>query len=103
MARPGRAAGDRSGRTTGCMACRRTRSRSVPAPRRCCIPNRSMPEERPMIRAMNHFTVLAEDLDETLAFYVGVLGLEPGPRPDLGFPGAWLYACLLYTSPSPRD
>ncbi len=45
-----------------------------------------------MIRAMNHFTVLAEDLDETLAFYVGVLGLEPGPRPDLGFPGAWLYA-----------
>ena len=45
-----------------------------------------------MIHAMNHFTVLAEDLDATLDFYVGLLGLEPGPRPDLGFPGAWLYA-----------
>ena len=45
-----------------------------------------------MIHAMNHFTVLAEDLERTLDFYVGVLGLEPGPRPELGFPGAWLYA-----------
>ncbi len=45
-----------------------------------------------MIHAMNHFTVLAEDLDRSLDFYVGLLGLEAGPRPDLGFPGAWLYA-----------
>ena len=45
-----------------------------------------------MITAMNHFTVLTDDLDRTLAFYVGLLGLEPGWRPDLGFPGAWLYA-----------
>jgi len=45
-----------------------------------------------MIHAMNHFTVIAEDLEKTLAFYVGVLGLQPGPRPDLGFAGAWLYA-----------
>jgi catechol 2,3-dioxygenase-like lactoylglutathione lyase family enzyme len=45
-----------------------------------------------MIRAMNHFTVLAEDLPQTLDFYVGLLGLEAGERPDLGFPGAWLYA-----------
>jgi catechol 2,3-dioxygenase-like lactoylglutathione lyase family enzyme len=44
-----------------------------------------------MIHAMNHFTVLAEDLGRTLDFYVGLLGLAPGPRPDLGFPGAWLY------------
>ena len=44
-----------------------------------------------MIRGMNHFTVLAEDLDRTLHFYVDLLGLTPGPRPDLGFPGAWLY------------
>jgi catechol 2,3-dioxygenase-like lactoylglutathione lyase family enzyme len=40
---------------------------------------------------MNHFTVLADDLDRTLHFYVDLLGLTPGPRPDLGFPGAWLY------------
>jgi catechol 2,3-dioxygenase-like lactoylglutathione lyase family enzyme len=45
-----------------------------------------------MIHGMNHFTVIAEDLDRTLAFYVGLLGLEKGPRPDLGFAGAWLYA-----------
>jgi catechol 2,3-dioxygenase-like lactoylglutathione lyase family enzyme len=45
-----------------------------------------------MIHAMNHFTVIAEDLTRTLDFYVGLLGLEPGHRPDLGFPGAWLYA-----------
>jgi catechol 2,3-dioxygenase-like lactoylglutathione lyase family enzyme len=45
-----------------------------------------------MIHAMNHFTVLSDDLERTVDFYVGLLGLEPGPRPDLGFPGAWLYA-----------
>ena len=45
-----------------------------------------------MIQSMNHFTVLSDDLDRSLGFYVGLLGLEPGPRPDLGFPGAWLYA-----------
>lgn len=45
-----------------------------------------------MIHGMNHFTVIAEDLERTLEFYVGLLGLERGPRPDLGFAGAWLYA-----------
>ncbi|HEX6706957.1 MAG TPA: VOC family protein [Albitalea sp.] len=45
-----------------------------------------------MIVGMNHFTVLAEDPQKTLAFYVGLLGLREGPRPDLGFPGAWLYS-----------
>jgi catechol 2,3-dioxygenase-like lactoylglutathione lyase family enzyme len=45
-----------------------------------------------MIHGMNHFTVIAQDLQRTLDFYVGVLGLEQGPRPDLGFAGAWLYA-----------
>jgi catechol 2,3-dioxygenase-like lactoylglutathione lyase family enzyme len=44
-----------------------------------------------MISGMNHFTVLAKDLDATVRFYVDLLGLAPGPRPDLGFPGAWLY------------
>lgn len=44
------------------------------------------------IVGMNHFTVLARDLETTVEFYVGVLGLAEGYRPDLGFPGAWLYA-----------
>jgi catechol 2,3-dioxygenase-like lactoylglutathione lyase family enzyme len=45
-----------------------------------------------MIVGMNHFTVIAEDEAQTLAFYVDLLGLQVGHRPDLGFPGAWLYA-----------
>lgn len=45
-----------------------------------------------MITGMNHFTVIAEDEQQTLDFYTSVLGLKRGHRPDLGFPGAWLYA-----------
>ena len=45
-----------------------------------------------MIHGMNHFTVIAKDLEETVGFYTGLLGLERGWRPDLGFDGAWLYA-----------
>ena len=45
-----------------------------------------------MIEGMNHFTVLTDDVDRTVDFYVQLLGLSTGPRPDLGFPGAWLYS-----------
>ena len=45
-----------------------------------------------MIFGMNHFTVIAEDEAKTLAFYVDLLGLTVGHRPELGFRGAWLYA-----------
>jgi catechol 2,3-dioxygenase-like lactoylglutathione lyase family enzyme len=45
-----------------------------------------------MISGMNHFTIVAEDPKATTDYYVGLLGLEDGYRPDLGFPGAWLYA-----------
>lgn len=44
-----------------------------------------------MIIGMNHFTIIAEDERKTLEFYVGLLGMKVGHRPDLGFPGAWLY------------
>ncbi len=43
------------------------------------------------IEGMNHFTVLAKDLAATRRFYVDILGLQEGYRPDLGFPGVWLY------------
>ena len=43
------------------------------------------------ISGMNHFTVLTNDLDATTAFYVDILGLCTGFRPDFDFPGAWLY------------
>ena len=42
--------------------------------------------------AMNHFTILTDDLDATLAFYAEFLDLHPGARPPFMFPGAWLYA-----------
>jgi len=41
---------------------------------------------------MNHFNILTDDVDATVGFYRDAVGLEPGPRPDLGFPGAWMYA-----------
>jgi len=43
------------------------------------------------IEGMNHFTVLTNDLEATKRFYSGILGLASGERPDLGFPGVWLY------------
>ena len=42
--------------------------------------------------AMNHFTILTDDVDATTAFYAEYLDLHPGPRPPFKFPGAWLYA-----------
>lgn len=44
------------------------------------------------VAGMNHFTILTDDVDNTVSFYGDLLGLEPGPRPSFKFPGAWLYA-----------
>jgi len=44
------------------------------------------------VAGMNHFTILTDDLEKTLAFYAEHLGLQPGARPPFTFPGAWLYA-----------
>ena len=44
------------------------------------------------VTAVNHFTVLTDDLPATLAFYEEHLNLRPGARPPFTFPGAWLYA-----------
>ena len=40
---------------------------------------------------LNHVTVRTDDLEGTRDFYNDVLGLTPGPRPPLRFPGYWLY------------
>ena len=63
-----------------------------------------------MIDGMNHFTITAEDREKTLDYYVGLLGLREGHRPDLGFPGAWLYGNgpqavlhIYWDRPMPRD
>ena len=44
------------------------------------------------VTAVNHFTVLTDNLAATLAFYEEHLNLKPGARPPFTFPGAWLYA-----------
>jgi catechol 2,3-dioxygenase-like lactoylglutathione lyase family enzyme len=44
------------------------------------------------VTAVNHFTILTDDLPATLAFYAEHLNLAPGPRPPFNFNGAWLYA-----------
>ncbi len=44
------------------------------------------------VTAMNHFTILTDDVEATLAFYREHLDLAPGARPPFTFPGAWLYA-----------
>ena len=43
------------------------------------------------INALHHVTVKTDDLDATRDFYQEILGLEAGFRPDLDFPGYWLY------------
>lgn len=43
------------------------------------------------LNALNHYSIRAADLEATRAFYVDVLGLQPGYRPNFDFPGHWLY------------
>lgn len=44
---------------------------------------------------LDHFSIRTAKLKETKDFYKDVLGLEVGDRPDLGFPGYWMYAGKL--------
>jgi glyoxylase I family protein len=39
---------------------------------------------------MHHVSLLVNDTGRALKFYCDILGMQPVPRPDLGFPGAWL-------------
>ncbi|HYZ32546.1 MAG TPA: VOC family protein [Crenalkalicoccus sp.] len=43
------------------------------------------------LERIQHVLVQTADLDGTVAWWRDVLGLEPGPHPDFGFPVAWLY------------
>ena len=44
-----------------------------------------------VIKGFDHSSVLVEDTNRALEFYIGVLGLEQDhDRPALGYPGAWL-------------
>ncbi|MBI1765518.1 MAG: VOC family protein [Acidobacteria bacterium] len=41
------------------------------------------------IAGFHHAGFLVTDVERAAAFYENILGLEPLPRPDLGFPGMW--------------
>jgi catechol 2,3-dioxygenase-like lactoylglutathione lyase family enzyme len=40
----------------------------------------------------HHSSFPVRDLERSRRFYEDVLGLEPKPRPDFGFPGVWYQA-----------
>lgn len=44
----------------------------------------------PEVQGVDHVSLLVSDARRSRAFYDEVLGLAALPRPDLGFPGAWL-------------
>jgi catechol 2,3-dioxygenase-like lactoylglutathione lyase family enzyme len=49
-------------------------------------------EFRMSVAAMNHFTVLSDNLEATRRFYCDLFGFKVGWRPPFQFPGWWLYA-----------
>ena len=44
-----------------------------------------------LINSLDHCAIRTTKLKETRDFFVDILGLEDGERPDFPFPGAWLY------------
>jgi catechol 2,3-dioxygenase-like lactoylglutathione lyase family enzyme len=40
---------------------------------------------------LEHYLVLTDDIEKTKHFYCEVLGMAEGFRPELEFPGYWLY------------
>ena len=44
-----------------------------------------------LINSLDHCSIRTTKLQETRDFFVDILGLEDGERPDFPFPGAWLY------------
>lgn len=50
-----------------------------------------MANNNPLVRAIDHCSLIVADTNKALAFYNGILALEiDDSRPDLGYPGAWL-------------
>jgi catechol 2,3-dioxygenase-like lactoylglutathione lyase family enzyme len=43
------------------------------------------------LEKLEHYLVLSDDMEATRDFYTELLCLETGFRPDLGFPGYWIY------------
>ena len=56
---------------------------------------------------LNHYLLVAKNLERTKTFYTEVLGLELAERPDFGFPGYWLKVgdeiCVHLASQAPNE
>ena len=55
---------------------------------------------------IEHFLIAADDLDATRDWYARVLGMQPGPHPDFGFPVHWMYlggVDVVHIGPSARN
>lgn len=44
------------------------------------------------ITGLDHYALLTSDPERTTRFYTDIVGLRVGFRPELSFPGVWLYA-----------
>ena len=42
------------------------------------------------VHGLYHIAIKTDDLAATRKFWVGIIGLREFPRPDFGYPGAWL-------------
>jgi catechol 2,3-dioxygenase-like lactoylglutathione lyase family enzyme len=54
---------------------------------------------------IEHFLVASDDIDATRDWYARVLGMQPGPHPDFGFPVHWMYVGgvdIVHIGPSAR-
>jgi catechol 2,3-dioxygenase-like lactoylglutathione lyase family enzyme len=58
------------------------------------------------ITELNHYLLVAKNLEKTKKFYRDVLGFKLARRPDFGFPGYWLKAggdiCVHLASQAPN-
>ena len=44
------------------------------------------------VTGLDHYALLSSDAERTTRFYEDIVGIKAGPRPNLSFPGVWLYA-----------
>ena len=55
---------------------------------------------------LEHFLIASDDIDATRDWYMRVLGMQPGPHPDFGFPVHWMYlggVDVVHIGPSARS
>ncbi|NQV21546.1 MAG: VOC family protein [Rhodospirillales bacterium] len=43
------------------------------------------------VQSLDHYTIIASNLERSIEFYTDTLGLRNGERPEFDFPGAWIY------------